>query len=88
MVQNSKGTVTFGPQGVDAAWGINWPLPAGQYRAYLLRNSINPPYTAIAISDVFAVVQSFDEALAGAKNTLKNMVLSNFGLIPQFLRYA
>jgi hypothetical protein len=78
--------VVFGQNGPPSAWGIHWPLPAGEYRAYLLRDASNPPYTAIAQSEVFKVVLSFKDALEGAKSAIAALVRNDTNLIPQFLR--
>lgn len=78
--------MTFGPDGPASGWEWNWPLPAGQYQAYLLRDAANPPYPVVAQSKVFTVHQTFEEALAGAKAAITRLVESNFAFIPQFIR--
>ena len=81
LSQLTQGTVVFQDNAEDSVW----PLPAGEYKAFLLRNT-EQPYTVIAQSQTITVLPHPVEMIAAAESDIRDLITADPALGPKFVR--
>lgn len=91
---SSEGTVNF--SGSSATWHqtTDWPLQAGTYRAYMLKNNVEASFwPVIAQSNTFTIITTTPNIngqalthLTNARSAIESLIRSDDTLAPKFLR--